>query len=135
MLYSTSYTHGSSADGSKSLRTRIVENNGERSDCIGAEREKRDKTLAHLLAVPAGTHSAVVMANGDPAEGAEQGGDLHVEDVDEPPLKLPPLQEHLPAVLQPLGAVHDDVDLGVGASAPDVPCHHLDIVHNAWWIG
>lgn len=71
------------------------------------------------------------MADGDTAEGAEQGGDLHIEDIGEAALKLATLQKHLPTVLQALGAVHDYVNLGVGAGTPDIACRHLDVVHNA----
>ena len=30
--------------------------------------------------------------------------------------------------------MHHNVDLGVGSGAPDVPRHHLDVVHNAWRV-
>ena len=70
------------------------------------------------------------MSDGDPAQGADQLSHLHVEDVDEAPLEGPALQEHLATVPQTLGAVHDHVDLRVGARPPHIACHHLDVVHD-----
>lgn len=71
------------------------------------------------------------MADGDPAEGADQLADLHVENVNEAALERAALQEDLAAVLHALGAVHDHVDLGVGARAPHISGHHLHIVNNS----
>lgn len=52
-------------------------------------------TPRHLVAVPAGADPVIVVADGDPAEGAEQRCDLHVEDVGQVALKLSPHQEYL----------------------------------------
>lgn len=41
---------------------------------------------------------------------------------------------YLAAVLHALGAMHHDVDFGVGSSASDVACHNLNFVHNACWV-
>nr|XP_023838831.1 lipoxygenase homology domain-containing protein 1-like [Salvelinus alpinus] len=71
--------------------------------------------------LPAGPNSPVVMSDSDPAEWAEQRSNLHVEDIDEPPLECSTLQEHLATVLQALGAVHDDVDLRMRRNLFAVP--------------
>lgn len=85
----------------------------------------------YLFTVPSSTDGAVVMADGDPAEGADQLADLHVENVDEATLKRTALQEDLATVLRTLGSVHDHVDLGVGARTPHISSHHLHIVNNS----
>lgn len=71
------------------------------------------------------------MPDGDPAEGADELADLHIENVNEATLKRAALQEDFAAVLQALGAVHDHVDLRVGARAPHISGHHLHIVNNS----
>lgn len=86
----------------------------------------------YLFAVPSSAHRPVVVPDGDPAEGADQITDLHIERVDEAALKRATLQEDLAAVLQTLVAVHDHVDLGVGASTPHVPGHHLHVVYDSY---
>lgn len=37
---------------------------------------------------------------------------------------------YLATVLHALCAVHDNVDIGVGSSTTDVPCHNLNFIHN-----
>lgn len=71
------------------------------------------------------------MPDGDPAERADQFADLHVENVDEGALERTALQEDFAAVLYALGAVHDHVDLRVGACTPHISSHHLDIVYDS----
>ena len=41
---------------------------------------------------------------------------------------------HLAAVFAAFGAVHHNVNLGVGSGTPDVARHDLDVVHNAWRV-
>lgn len=72
------------------------------------------------------------MPDGDPAEGADEITDLHVENVDEAALKGAALQEDSAAVLQTLVAVHDHVDLGVGACTPHISSHHLHVVYDSY---
>lgn len=86
----------------------------------------------HLLTEPARADATVVMPNGDSAERAEEGSDLHIEEIRPGTLKFPSFQENLPAVLHAFGAVEDYVDLGVGAGSSDVSCHYSHVVHNAW---
>lgn len=86
----------------------------------------------HLLTEPARADATVIMPNGDPAERAEKGSYLHVEDICPGTLKFTSFQEDLPTVLQAFGAVEDDVDLGVGAGSSDVSRHHSHVVHDAW---
>lgn len=61
----------------------------------------------YLFTVPSGTNSLVVVADGDPAERADQFADLDVENVDEAALESTALQEDFAAVLDAFGAVHD----------------------------
>lgn len=72
------------------------------------------------------------MPDGDPAEGADEFADLHVENVNEATLERTALQEDFAAVLQAFGAVHDHVDLGVRACAPYISSHDLYIVNNSY---
>lgn len=72
------------------------------------------------------------MPDCDPAKGADELTDLHVENVDQTTLKSSSFQENLAAVFDALGSVHDHVDLWVGSCTSDVSSHHLHIVHNSY---
>lgn len=72
------------------------------------------------------------MPDGDPAEGADELADLDVENVNEATLERPALQEDFATVLQTFRAVHDHVDLGVGACAPHISSHDLYVVNNSY---
>lgn len=58
------------------------------------------------------------MPNGDPAKGAEEDGQLDVEDVCAGTVKHTTLQEDFSTVLIPFGPVHDQIDFGFGPSPP-----------------
>lgn len=72
------------------------------------------------------------MPDGDPAEGADELADLNIENVNEATLERTALQEDFATVLQAFGAVHDHVDLGVGACTPHISGHDLYIVNNSY---
>lgn len=41
---------------------------------------------------------------------------------------------YLAAVLRAFGAMHHDVDFGVGSGPSDVSCHNLDVVHDTYRV-
>lgn len=101
------------------------------ADVTGADRLPPARPW-YLFTVPSSADRPVVMPDGDPAEGADQIADLHVENVDEAALKRAALQEDFAAVLHTLVAVHDHVDLGVGAGPPHISSHHLHVVDDSY---
>lgn len=87
--------------------------------------------VQYLFTVPSSTNSPVVVPDGDSAEWADQFANLHVENVDETTLESTTLQEDFATVLHTFGAMHDHVDLRVGACTSHISSHHLYIVYDS----
>lgn len=69
------------------------------------------RNTKYLFTVPSSSYGTIVMPDCDPAKGADELTDLHVENVDQTTLKSSSFQENLAAVFDALGSVHDHVDL------------------------
>lgn len=91
--------------------------------------------MKYLFTVPSGTDSRIIVSDGDPAEWADQFKNLHIENVNETTLESTALQEDFAAVFYALGAMHNYVDLWVGARTPHISSHHLYVVYNSYVDG